>query len=132
MSSYYRQYSMKSQLRNCAVGRSTRPTKLASRFDNNKENICTDWHLDQLVACRLGKISVTPTTVLPRKHKNFRYRNDDCTLIHKGCGETLESDLYSRRSKMPSVELPLLNQHGIYKNQSLPKNRIKRFYTDVE
>jgi hypothetical protein len=65
---------MKSQLRNCAVGRSTRPTKLASRFDNNKENICTDWHLDQLVACRLGKISVTPTTVLPRKHKNLYTR----------------------------------------------------------
>jgi hypothetical protein len=53
---------MKRQLRNCGVSRPTRYTKVASRFDNNKENICTDWHMDRMIGCRLGKMSLTPTT----------------------------------------------------------------------
>jgi hypothetical protein len=77
---YANNFNMKSQLRNCAVSRPTRHTKLTTQFDNNKENICTDWHLDRLVACRLGKINLTPTTMQPSKQKNLPYHNNKYTL----------------------------------------------------
>jgi hypothetical protein len=53
-------------------------------------------------------------------------------MRHKISGDAFESNVYNRRNKKSLIELPLLNQHSIYKNQSLPKNRIKRFYTDVD
>ena len=66
-----------------------------------------------------------PTPTFGQQPPPQRYPNYSCTD-----NDTIEVSMCSRRSRKPSVELPQITR--LLKNQSLPRSRIKKFYTEMQ